>query len=71
MSVAPGGQLRVPTEVLITHVVPADEAEQAIHHHDLAVVAEVHLEAVEPAAAGGEGANIHAAVSKGLAVGGG
>ncbi|MNO42570.1 hypothetical protein D3C76_327630 [compost metagenome] len=52
------------TEVLIAHVVPADETEQAIHHHDLAVVTEVHLEAVEPATTGCEGMNLYTTVAQ-------
>jgi len=47
---------------------PANEAVHTIDHHDLAVIAEVDLEAVEPAAARGEGADLHAAFAQGLAV---
>ncbi|MNH16854.1 hypothetical protein D3C79_765040 [compost metagenome] len=49
---------------------PAEKTLHAIDHDDLAVVAEVDLEAVEPAAAGSEGADVHAAVTQLLAVGG-
>ncbi|MNE66160.1 hypothetical protein D3C80_1616950 [compost metagenome] len=58
------------TQVLVSHIVAADEAEQAIHHHNLAMVAEVHLEAVEPAATGSECVDLHTAVTQHLAVAG-
>ena len=45
---------------------PADETALAIHHHDLAVVAEIHLEAVEHAAAGAEAVHLHAALAQPL-----
>ena len=45
---------------------PADETALAIHHHDLAVVAEIHLEAVEHAAAGAEAMHLHAALAQPL-----
>lgn len=53
-------------EVLDADVVPADETALAIHHHDLAVVAEIHLEAVEHAAAGAEAMHLHAALAQPL-----
>ncbi|CRM81162.1 hypothetical protein [Pseudomonas sp. 22 E 5] len=54
MGVAPGCQRRLFAQVFITHVVPADKAGNAVHHHDFAMVTKVDLETVKPAAAGGE-----------------
>lgn len=47
---------------------PADKPGDAIHHHDLAVVAEVDLEAIEPAAAGGERLDLHPGVAQRLCI---
>ncbi|MOA56278.1 hypothetical protein D3C78_1802290 [compost metagenome] len=47
---------------------PANETDQAIHHHDLAVVTEVHLKAVEPSTARGKGMNLHTTRSQHLAI---
>lgn len=58
------------TEVFVTYVVPTNETQQAVHYHDLAMVAEVHLEAVEPSAASGEGMNLYTTVAQLLAVSG-
>lgn len=48
--VAPGADLRIPPEVLVAHVEPADEPGAPVHDDDLAVVAKVEPEAAEPAA---------------------
>ena len=49
MGVAPVGKARSAPEVGVAHVVAAHPAAAAIDDHDLAVVAEVDAEAVEPA----------------------
>ena len=46
----------------------ADKAGQAIDHHHLAVIAEIHLEPVEPAAAGGKGLHPHTALAQDISV---
>jgi hypothetical protein len=61
MGIAPWRQRRLLAHVFIADVVPADKAEHTVDHDDLAVVAEIDLEAVEPAAAGGEGLDLDAA----------
>ena len=55
-------------KIFVPYVMPTDEAEQAIDHDDLAVVAEVDLKAVEPSAAGGEGMDLHTTITQRLAV---
>ncbi|MNF85125.1 hypothetical protein D3C84_675110 [compost metagenome] len=66
MGIAPRRQGWFLPHVLIPHVVPAHEAEHAVDHHNLAVITEVDLEAIEPAAAGGEGFDLDTAVAQRL-----
>ncbi|MNE56254.1 hypothetical protein D3C80_1511490 [compost metagenome] len=47
---------------------PANEALHAVDHDDLAVVAKVDLEPIEPAAAGGEGFDVDTTVAQRLDV---
>ena len=54
MGVAPMAQTGVLAQVFVAHVVAADKGHPAVHHHDLAVVAEVELEPVAPAQGGVE-----------------
>ena len=68
MGIAPRCQRRFFAHVFVADVVPADEAQNAVDDHDLAVVAEVDLEAVEPAAAGGEGFDLDAGIAQRLHV---
>ena len=63
MGIAPRSQRRFFAQVFVTDVVPTNKAGDAIHHYDLAVVAEVDLEAIEPAATGGERLDLHPGVA--------
>ena len=56
-------QRRLQAHVLITHIVTAHITFQAIDNDDLAVVAEVDLKAIEPAATCGEGFYLTATVA--------
>ncbi len=64
VSIAPGRQRRLLAQVFDADVVPADEAAQAIDDHYLAMVAEVHLEAIDHPAAGAERMHLHAALAQ-------
>ena len=68
VGIAPRRQFGVASQVLIANVVPTDEALQAVDDDDLAVVAEVDLEAIEPAVTGAEGTYLNAAFTQRLAV---
>jgi hypothetical protein len=52
MRVTPGSALGVFAQVLDADIVPADPGAASVHDHELAVVAEVDLEAVAPALGG-------------------
>src|SRR5690606_6002868 len=56
-------------EVFITDIDAADDREAAIHHRDLAMIAEVDLEAVAPALGGVERADIDAGFGQGADIG--
>ena len=56
MGVAPTTVFRILPEILVADIVPADEADPAVHDDVLAVIAEVEPPAVAPAAQGAEGA---------------
>ncbi|MOA69300.1 hypothetical protein D3C78_1974120 [compost metagenome] len=47
---------------------PADKTKNAVHHHDLAMVAKVDLKAIEPAAASGEGLDLDTTIAQCLYV---
>ena len=66
MGIAPRRQWRFFAQVFIADVMPADKPGNTVHHHDFAMVAEVDLETVEPAAASGECLDLHAGVTQRL-----
>lgn len=61
VGVAPRRQRRMLAQVFGADVVAAHVGALAVHHHQLAVVAEVELEAVDDAGMGGERPHHHAA----------
>ncbi|MNP37926.1 hypothetical protein D3C76_1314030 [compost metagenome] len=71
MGIAPGRQPRVTTQVFVADVMPADKTLQPVDHDDLAMVAEVDLEAIEPATASCERLDLYSAIAQYLAVAGG
>ena len=48
MGVPPAAEALVAAEIFVAHVQPADERRLAVAHHDLAVVAEIELQARPP-----------------------
>ncbi|MCY1451942.1 hypothetical protein D9M71_688330 [compost metagenome] len=64
MGIAPRCQGWFLAHVFVAYVVATDKAKNAVDDHDLAVVAKVDLEAIEPAAAGGEGFDLDAAIAQ-------
>ncbi|MCY1422058.1 hypothetical protein D9M71_377270 [compost metagenome] len=68
VGIAPRGQGRFLAHVFITDVVPANEAENAVHHHNFAMVTEVHLKAIEPAITGAKSLDLDPAITQGLHV---
>src|SRR5476649_121448 len=68
MGVAPGRQRWFDPQVLVADVMPANKTHQAVDHYHFAMVAEIHLEAVQPATAGGERTDMHTAFTQGLDV---
>ena len=64
--VAPRADLRIFAEILVADIVPADKSRPAVDDDDLAMVAEVELEAVGVALAGVERADLHAGARRSL-----
>jgi len=63
--IAPRRERRLVAKVFVARVQAPDEAAYAVHDHHLAVVAEVELEAISPAARG-EAVDLDAAVAQGV-----
>ena len=59
MGVAPVANTRMRTEVFLADIVATDPGTVAVHHQDLAVVAEVELEAVAAPLCGIEGGDLY------------
>ena len=66
MRVAPRCKRRLFAHVFVADVVAAHVSALAVHHHELAVVAEIELEAVDEPGMGGERLGVYAAFNEPL-----